>query len=124
MTTTGQQAPLRKRARIGIVDDHPTVLLGTMGILRAHSDLQVVAAVETVPRLFEQTTRLDLVLLDLVLADGSTPTQNMRRLDRLDVPVLAFSSGDRPAMVPCSSTPRSTRQRRNSGIKEIQRYNQ
>ncbi len=99
MTTTGQQAPLRKRARIGIVDDHPTVLLGTMGILRAHSDLQVVAAVETVPRLFEQTTRLDLVLLDLVLADGSTPTQNMRRLDRLDVPVLAFSSGDRPAMV-------------------------
>jgi DNA-binding NarL/FixJ family response regulator len=109
VTTTGQQAPLRKRARIGIVDDHPTVLLGTMGILRAHSDLQVVAAVETVPRLFEQTTRLDLVLLDLVLADGSTPTQNMRRLDRLDVPVLAFSSGDRPAMVPCSSTPRSTR---------------
>jgi hypothetical protein len=47
VTTTGQQAPLRKRARIGIVDDHPTVLLGTMGILRAHSDLQVVAAVET-----------------------------------------------------------------------------
>ncbi|HMQ65574.1 MAG TPA: response regulator, partial [Arachnia sp.] len=99
MTTTGQQAPPRRRARIAIVDDHPTVLLGTMGILRAHPDLRVVAAVETVPRLLEQTTRLDLVLLDLVLADGSTPTQNMRRLDRLDVPVLAFTSGERPAMV-------------------------
>lgn len=57
------------------------------------------AAAETVPQLLELTGRLDLVLLDLVLADGSTPTENMRRLNRLDVPVLAFTSGDRPAAV-------------------------
>lgn len=57
------------------------------------------AAAETVSQLLELTTRLDLVLLDLVLADGSTPTQNMRQLSRLDVPVLAFTSGDRPAAV-------------------------
>ena len=38
----------RGRARIGIVDDHPAVLLGAAGILRAQPDLQVVAATETV----------------------------------------------------------------------------
>lgn len=70
-----------------------------MGVLHAHPDLQVVAAVETVPQLLAHATDLDLVLLDLVLADGSTPTQNMRRLERLGAPVLAFTSGDRPAMV-------------------------
>ncbi len=92
--------PARTRpARIGIVDDHPAVLLGAAGLLRAQPDLQVAAATETVPQLLELTTRLDLVLLDLVLADGSTPTENMRRLSRLDVPVLAFTSGDRPAAV-------------------------
>lgn len=96
MSTT---APKVRRARIGIVDDHPAVLLGAAGILRAQPDLHAVAAAPTVPRLLEITTRLDLVLLDLVLADGSTPTENMRSLRRRGLPVLAFTSGDRPAMV-------------------------
>lgn len=92
-------APWGRRARIGIVDDHPTVLLGAAGILRSLPDLQVVAAAETVPQLLQRTTQLDLVLLDLVLADGSTPTQNMHELTRINAPVLAFTSGERPAMV-------------------------
>ncbi|WP_341730180.1 response regulator transcription factor [Brooklawnia sp.] len=86
-------------ARIAIVDDHPAVLLGAAGILRAHPDLQVVATSPTVPQLLAQTPRLDLVLLDLSLADGSTPTQNMRLLSQIGVPVLAFTSGERPAAV-------------------------
>jgi len=91
--------PRGRRARIGIVDDHPAVLLGAAGILRSQPDLQVVAATETVPQLLLRTTHLDLVLLDLVLADGSTPAQNMRQLRRFDAPVLAFTSGDRPGVV-------------------------
>lgn len=81
------------------MDDHPAVLLGAAGILHGQPGLRVVAAAETVSGLLAVTTHLDLVLLDLVLADGSTPTENMRRLNRLDVPVLAFTSGDRPAVV-------------------------
>ncbi len=91
--------PPGQRARIGIVDDHPAVLLGAVGILRSQPDLQVVAATETVGQLLRRTTHLDLVLLDLVLADGSTPTQNMAELTRINAPVLAFTSGDRPAAV-------------------------
>ena len=34
-----------------------------------------------------------------MLADGSTPTQNMSELTRINAPVLAFTSGDRPAAV-------------------------
>ncbi|HMR49214.1 MAG TPA: response regulator transcription factor [Arachnia sp.] len=92
-------APPGQCARIGIVDDHPAVLLGAAGILRGRPGLQVVAATETVTGLLSRTTDLDLVLLDLVLADGSTPAQNISRLTRLHVPVLAFTSGDRPEVV-------------------------
>lgn len=94
-----RSTPTPRRARIGIVDDHPAVLLGAAGILDAHPDLHVVAAVESVPRLLGLTTSLDLVLLDLTLADGSTPTGNMALLTKLGVPVLAFTSGERPAAV-------------------------
>lgn len=92
-------APRGQRARIGIVDDHPAILLGAAGIVRGQPDLHVVAATETVTGLLSRTTDLDLVLLDLVLADGSTPTQNVCRLKQLHIPVLAFTSGDRPEMV-------------------------
>lgn len=75
------------------------MLLGAASILQAQPDFRVVAATETVPQLLALTTKLDVVLLDLVLADDSTPTQNVRRLRLLDIPVLAFTSGDRPAAV-------------------------
>lgn len=90
--------PGKRRATIGIVDDHPSVLLGATGILRTQPDLQAVAA-GTVTQLLAMGARPDLVLLDLVLADGSTPTRNMRTLRQLDIPVLAFTSGDRPEAV-------------------------
>lgn len=85
--------------RVGIVDDHPAVILGAAGILHTQPDIRVVTVAATVPELLSRSTGLDLVLLDLVLADGSAPTANLRRLRPLGVPVLAFTSGDRPALV-------------------------
>ena len=87
------------RARIGVVDDHPSVVLGLASILNAQPDLHLVAGEATVPELLEQTDRLDLVLLDLVLADGSNPASDVTALAPLGVPVLAYTSGDRPALV-------------------------
>lgn len=87
------------RARIGIVDDHPAVLLGVASVLNAQPDLAVVATAASVPELLGFGQSLDAVLLDLSLADESTPTENMDALTGLAVPVLVYTSGDRPHLV-------------------------
>lgn len=85
--------------RIGIVDDHPAVVLGTTTILNAQPDMHVVATGSTVPELLSNERRFHVVLLDLVLGDGSTPGRNLRSLASLNVPVVAFTSGDEPRLV-------------------------
>ena len=87
------------RARVGIVDDHPAVVLGVTGILNVQPDLQVTAAAASVAELLATHDHFDVILLDLVLADGSTPTANVRSLTASGVPVLAYTSGERPALV-------------------------
>jgi DNA-binding NarL/FixJ family response regulator len=87
------------RARIGIVDDHPAVLLGVASVLNAQPDLAVVATAASVPELLGMGQNLDAVLLDLSLSDESTPTQNLDALTSLAVPVLVYTSGDRPHLV-------------------------
>ncbi|MFV0432771.1 MAG: response regulator [Leucobacter sp.] len=87
------------RAGIGIVDDHPAMLLGVTAILNAQHDLRVVRSGATVEALLQNGAAFDLILLDLVLADGSTPAENLERLAETGVPVLAFTSGDQPQLV-------------------------
>lgn len=87
------------RARIGIVDDHPAVLLGVASVLNAQPDLAVVATAASVPELLALGQSLDAVLLDLSLADDSTPTENLQALACQAVPVLVYTSGDRPQLV-------------------------
>ena len=87
------------RAKVGIVDDHPSVILGVSSILNAQEGMYVAAWGATVAELLANETRFDVVLLDLVLADGSTPSANIRALDRTGAPILAYTSGDQPALV-------------------------
>lgn len=90
---------MNTKARVGIVDDHPSVVLGVSSILDAQPDMHVVASGATVAELLEQESMLDVVLLDLVLADGSTPAANVRALESTGAPILAYTSGDRPALI-------------------------
>jgi DNA-binding NarL/FixJ family response regulator len=87
------------KAGIAIVDDHPAVILGVTALLNAEPDLCAARTAASVDGLLRQEAPLDLVLLDLVLADGSTPAENIRRLAETGTPVLAFTSGDRPQLV-------------------------
>lgn len=87
------------QAQIGIVDDHPAVILGLSRIIGAHPDLFVAARALTVVELLAHEPKLDLVLLDLNLGDGSTPTTNMCALQSTGVPVLVYTSGDLPHLV-------------------------
>ncbi|MGC4153580.1 MAG: response regulator transcription factor [Propionicimonas sp.] len=87
------------KARIGMVDDHPAIMLGVSAILDAQSDLHVVAAAAGVEELLTQSQQLDCVLLDLRLADGSSPTPNITALTARGIPVLVYTSGDRPDLI-------------------------
>ena len=86
-------------ASIGIVDDHPAVLIGVREILDREFDLKVVAMAASVHGLLQSADRFDLVLLDLVLRDGSTPSHNIAALKELGIPVLVYTSGERLQLV-------------------------
>lgn len=85
--------------KIGIVDDHPAVIHGVAAMLNVQEDILVVASGATVQDLLRQEVPLDVVLLDLVLADNSTPTENLRALAATNARTVIYSSGDQPALV-------------------------
>lgn len=84
---------------VGIVEDHPATLLGTIAILRRHPDILVVATGTRAVDLVARTRRLDVVMLDLSLSDGSTPRANVRTLAPLGAQVIAYTSGENPRLI-------------------------
>lgn len=86
--------------RAGVVDDHEAVRIGfaAAAALDARSSnvpVVVVRAEESVSRLLTGADRMfDVVVLDMSLADGSTPGDNVRALRTAGYPVLVFSLGD------------------------------
>lgn len=86
-------------ARVGIVDDHPAILMGTAAIVNAHQGLRMVAAAGTVEGLIKANVAVEVVLLDLSLADGSTPTDNVRRLSEAGLRTIAFTVGNNPHLI-------------------------
>ncbi|MBK7822239.1 MAG: response regulator transcription factor [Tessaracoccus sp.] len=87
------------RAVVGIVDDHPAVVLGVATLLGAQPGLLVAATGATVAELLSRRTAFDVVLLDLSLGDQSTPTENLRALVPTGARVLVYTTGDRPQLV-------------------------
>jgi DNA-binding NarL/FixJ family response regulator len=85
--------------RIGMVDDHPAMIVGASTIINLQPGMHVAAAAPTVDALIAQETQLDLVLLDLALADQTTPARNLRILGEMAIPVLAYTSGERASLV-------------------------
>lgn len=84
---------------IGLVDDHFAVSLGIAALLAQTDDLLLAGTGRTVPELLEQGHRLDLVLLDLSLADRSMPEDNVAVLAALGIPSLAFTSGENAFLI-------------------------
>ncbi|MFH5206809.1 response regulator [Antrihabitans sp. NCIMB 15449] len=85
--------------RIGLVEDHESVIIGVSAMLSAEDDLEVVASAGTVRELLDQTHDLDLVVLDLRLADGSVPEENVRTLREHGVEVLVFTGAENAFLV-------------------------
>ncbi len=87
------------RKRVGLVDDHEVIGAAIRAALRRAPGLTLVATAPTVDSLLEQAASLDLVVLDLRLADGSSPRNNVERLVAAGCNVIAFTSGESPYLL-------------------------
>ncbi|MFD3702149.1 LuxR C-terminal-related transcriptional regulator [Nocardia sp. NPDC058658] len=90
-------APAR---RVGVVDDQRDFTVSALrSYLRPHPDIVIVAAAESVIDLLAVTDEVDLVVLDLLLGDGSTPFDNVNALQAKGIESLLFTSGEEPELV-------------------------
>lgn len=83
--------------RVALIDDHEIVARGFAELFSTIPEIHVVGTVATVTELLETTAsgeKIDLVILDLRLSDGSTVTSNVERLRAHGAEVLAFTGGD------------------------------
>jgi len=85
--------------RIGLVDDHEILSVAFAVTVGKVDGLIFAGSAVTVGELLDAVPNLDLVVLDLRLADGSSPVNNVKRLLSAGTQVLAYTSGENPYMV-------------------------
>lgn len=84
--------------RVGVVDDHRSMLVGIAVTLNAREGFHVVAVGRTVAELLTVSQRIDVVLLDLLLSDGSSSARNVEALAATGARVLAFADRSSPGV--------------------------
>ncbi|HET6300783.1 response regulator transcription factor [Microbacterium sp.] len=90
--------------RVALIDDHESVRLGLEAACARDADMTVVFSGSTVTdyldwRTFSGSAPADVVVLDLTLGDGTTVTENVRRVVSDGSSVIIHSVADRPAAV-------------------------
>jgi DNA-binding NarL/FixJ family response regulator len=88
-----------ERYRVALVDDHEIVAVALEATLAALAEFDYAGIAPTVDDLLEQFSDIDLVVLDLRLADGSSPVRNVERITATGSKVLAYTSGENPYLV-------------------------
>ncbi len=81
-----------------VVDDHEIVGLGLKKALEDRDPRYSVVSCPTIDAI-EMPPPPVVVVLDLRLGDGSTPTSNLAVARSADVPVVVYTSGDNPVLV-------------------------
>jgi len=90
---------MSKEIAVAIVDDHEAIRLGFAGACQEYG-YQLVAQAPTVAELLSKLKKKpQVVVLDLSLADGSQPAENVRALIDYGTQVLIFSIADRKSQV-------------------------
>lgn len=79
---------------VALVDDHQLVGLALRTAFGTNPRLLLVGVHPTVDALLESAASPALVLLDLRLADGSSPATNVARIRETGAGVLVFTSGE------------------------------
>lgn len=86
------------RVRVGLVDDHDVVGIALEHALRNNPTLEFTGMARTVDDLLG-TRSISLAVLDLRLADGSSPVRNVERLAASGVGAVAYTSAENPYLV-------------------------
>jgi DNA-binding NarL/FixJ family response regulator len=86
-------------SRVGLVDDHPLYARALEQHFETLDDLVWAGSAGTVGELLRNASDLDVAILDLRLADGSVPHDNIERLHGLGIKVLVYTSGEHPELL-------------------------
>jgi two-component system, NarL family, response regulator DevR len=84
---------------VALVDDHEIVGVALRATIAEIPDLEYAGTVATVEELLARPVLPHLVLLDLRLADGSSPVRNVELLTAASIRVLGYTSGESPFLV-------------------------
>jgi two-component system response regulator DevR len=85
--------------RVALVDDHEIVSFAIAAAIETTDRLTYWGVAPTVDDLLARDPHPDLVVLDLRLADGSSPIGNVDKLRAAGSTVVAFTSGENPYLV-------------------------
>lgn len=97
--TSANVGPAEAVIRVGVVDDHESIIRGVRTLVDEQSDMRCSAWATTVASLIDTGAPIDIAVLDLRLEDGSSPEQNVEALREAGVPTLVYTSGDEPYLV-------------------------
>ncbi|MEY2848898.1 MAG: Transcriptional regulatory protein DesR [Actinomycetota bacterium] len=87
------------RKRVALIDDHEIVAIAFTHVMEGIPGLEFIGSASTVDELLAHDEKVDLVVLDLRLSDGSSPTSNVERLRATGADVLAYTSGESPYLI-------------------------
>lgn len=79
---------------IALVEDHALIAIGFKNLVESAPDLVLAGMVESVAGLREIDAKLDLVVLDLRLNDGTHPEQNVDAIHALGAHVLIYTGAE------------------------------
>jgi len=86
-------------SRVGLVDDHPLFAIALRQLVSPTPDLEWVGDQPTVEGLLMHCPDVEVAVLDLRLADGTTPYDNVSRLREAGKNVLIYTSGEHPELL-------------------------
>jgi len=96
--------PTHNRVLLGVVDDHDLLVAGVRALCTApHSPVHFSAGARTVRDLLHPRPRLDVVVLDVRLGDGSSAEENVHHLTRQGIHVLLHADRSHREAVPILS---------------------
>lgn len=85
--------------RVVLVDDHELVAVGVRQAIAQIEGVEFLGSAGTVPELLAAHPAFEVAVLDLRLADGSSPVANVERLDAVGARVLVLTSAESPYLV-------------------------
>jgi DNA-binding NarL/FixJ family response regulator len=82
-----------------LVEDHPLFAAALQSLIDPIEDLEWLGCCEGVESLLAAHPAVDVVILDLRLGDGSTPYDNVKRLEDFGAKVLVYTNGEHPELL-------------------------